>query len=71
MDGILIDHALALILDDPRIGEFAAGETNKRLKRLGPNQDQDDDDDEWWATYTAITNELIDAARARNARSPD
>jgi hypothetical protein len=36
MDDELVDYALARILDDIRIGEWATGEVDKRLKRSGP-----------------------------------
>jgi hypothetical protein len=64
MDDELVDYALALILDDIRIGEWVTGEVDKRLKRNGPQ------DCEFWAMYTTVTNELLDAVRKRNEPSP-
>ena len=60
MDDELVDYALARILDDVRIGEWATGEVAKRLKRTGPQNY------EFWATYTAVTNELLEAVRKKN-----
>jgi hypothetical protein len=60
MDEKLIDHALALILDDIRVGEWATSEADKRLNRKGPQ------DYEFWAMYTTVTNELLEAVRRRN-----
>src|ERR1700704_5688526 len=48
MDDELVDYALARILDDIRIGEWATGEVDKRLKRKGPQ------DYEFWAMYTTV-----------------
>jgi len=56
----LVAHALSLILDDPRIGEWVTAEADKRLGRKGP------EDVEFWRTYTVVTNELLDAVRAKN-----
>ena len=64
MDDELVDYALARILDDIRIGEWATGEVDKRLKRRGPQ------DHEFWAMYTTVTNELLDAVRKKNEPSP-
>jgi hypothetical protein len=64
MDDELVDYALARILDDIRIGEWVTGEVDKRLKRNGPQ------DHEFWARYTTVTNELLDAVRKRNEPSP-
>ena len=63
MDDDLVDHALALILDDIRVGEWATAEVAKRLNRKGPKNYQ------FWATYTIVTNELLDAVRKRNEPS--
>jgi hypothetical protein len=63
MDDNLMAYALALILDDVRIGEWATSEVDKRLNRKGPQ------DREFWAKYTTITNELPDAARKKNSQS--
>jgi hypothetical protein len=48
-DAALIDHALALILDDPRIHNLAGIETEKRLGRGRLNDA--DEDEQWWETY--------------------
>jgi hypothetical protein len=64
MDDELVDYALARILDDIRIGEWATGEVDKRLKRSGPQ------DHEFWAMYTTVTNKLLDAVRKKNEPSP-
>jgi hypothetical protein len=64
MDDELVDYALARILDDIRIGEWATGEVDKRLERSGPQ------DHEFWAMYTTVTNELLDAVRKKNEPSP-
>jgi hypothetical protein len=55
---------LARILDDIRIGDWATREVDKRLKRKGPQ------DYEFWAMYTTVTNELLDAVRRKNEPSP-
>lgn len=60
MDDELVAHALSLILDDPRIGEWVTAEADKRLGRKGP------EDVEFWRTFTVVTNELLDAVRAKN-----
>jgi hypothetical protein len=60
MDDDLVAHALALILDDVRIGEWATSEVDKRLSRKGPQ------DHEFWAMYTTVCNELLDAVRKKN-----
>ncbi|WP_128928755.1 hypothetical protein [Bradyrhizobium guangxiense] len=60
MDDELVAHALSLVLDDPRIGDWVTVEADKRLGRKGP------EDVEFWRTYTAVTNELLDAVRAKN-----
>jgi hypothetical protein len=62
MDEQLIAHALALILDDIRVGEWATGEVDKRLGRKGPQ------DHEFWKTYTQVTNELLEASPRRTER---
>jgi len=62
MDDDLVDHALVRILDDIRIGEWATGEVDKRLKREGPQ------DHEFWTMYTAVTNELLDCRSANTSR---
>src|SRR5882724_1445539 len=63
MDDELVNYALARILDDIRIGEWATGEVDKRLKRKGPQ------DHEFWVMYTTVTNELLDAVRKKNEPS--
>jgi hypothetical protein len=63
MDAILIGHALALILDDPTIGNWATDQTDQQLGR--PCQ-RDDDDPQWWGRYTATINELLEAIRTSN-----
>jgi hypothetical protein len=63
MDDDLVDRALALILDDIRVGEWATGEVAKRLNRQGPPNYQ------FWATYTTVMNELLDAVRKKNEPS--
>jgi len=63
MDDELVNYALAQILDDIRIGEWVTGEVDKRLKRKGPQ------DHEFWAMYTTIMNELLDAVRKKNEPS--
>jgi len=64
MDDELVNYALAQILDDIRIGEWVTGEVDKRLKRKGPQ------DHEFWAMYTTVANELLDAIRKKNEPSP-
>lgn len=64
MDDDLVNYALARILDDIRIGEWVTSEVDKRLKRKGPQ------DHEFWAMYTSVTNELLDAVRKKNEPSP-
>jgi hypothetical protein len=58
MDAKLIAHALALILDDPTIGEWATDQTDRQLGRPC-HRDDDDDDPQWWGHYTATINELL------------
>jgi hypothetical protein len=65
MDDDLVNYALSRILDDIRIGEWITEEVDKRLKRSGPQ------DHEFWAMYTTVTNELLDAVRKKNEPSPD
>lgn len=60
MDDELVAHALSLILDDPRIGEWVTAEADKRLGRKGP------EDVEFWKAHAIATNELINAVLARN-----
>ncbi len=59
----LITHALNLILDDRRIGEWTMSEVEKRLGHSAPQ------DREFWQTYIAVTSELIEAARKLNDRA--
>jgi len=63
MDDELVAHALSLILDDPRVGEWVTAEADKRLGRKGP------EDIEFWRTYTIVTNELIAAVLTKNEAS--
>jgi len=63
MDAILISHALALILDDPTIGNWATDPTDQQL---GRPCHREIDDPQWWATYTATVNELPGATRTSN-----
>jgi hypothetical protein len=65
IDHDLADYALSLVLDNTRICEWATLEVSKRLKREGPQ------DYEFWETYTAVINELLDAARKANDPVPD
>jgi hypothetical protein len=60
MDDELVTYALNLILDDLRIGEWVTSEVDKRLGRQGPQ------DHQFWAMYTTVTNELLDAVRKKN-----
>lgn len=60
MDDELVTYALNLILDDLRVGECVTAEVDKRLGRQGPQ------DHEFWAMYTTVTNELLDAVRKKN-----
>ena len=64
MEDELVVYALALILDDRRVGEWVIQEVEKRLKRKGPQ------DHQFWAMYTAVTNELLDAVRKKNEPTP-
>lgn len=63
MNDELIDYALARILDDARIGEWATQEVAERLGSSDPECDQ------FWPTYTAAINELIEAMRDKNQPS--
>jgi hypothetical protein len=63
MDNELVDFALSLILDNLRIGEWATKEVGRRFNLTDP------EDDEFWAAYTTVINELIDAARKKNESS--
>jgi hypothetical protein len=60
MDDELIAHALSLVLDDLRVCECITAEVDKRLGRKGPQ------DHEFWRMYTVVSNELLDAVRAKN-----
>lgn len=60
MDDELVAHALSLVLDDLRVCEWVTAEVDKRLGRKRPQ------DLEFWRTYTVVTNELLDAVRAKN-----
>jgi hypothetical protein len=60
MDHELIAHALSLVLDDTRVCEWITSEVDKRLGRSGPQ------DHEFWRMYTVVSNELLDAVRAKN-----
>jgi len=60
MDDELVAHPLSLVLDDLRVCEWVTAEVDRRLNRMGPQ------DLEFWRTYTVVTNELLDAVRARN-----
>jgi hypothetical protein len=64
MDDDLVNYALARMLDDIRISEWATREVDKRLKREGPQ------DHEFWAMYGTVTNEPLDAVRKKNEPSP-
>jgi hypothetical protein len=63
VDDVLIAYALTKLLDDTRVGQWAIAEIGKRLKRTGPQNF------EYLAMYTTVINELIDAARQKNARA--
>jgi hypothetical protein len=67
MDDDLVEYALSCILDDEHIGKWA---TEEVARRLGSS---DQEDDEYWVTYTAVINELLEAVRKRNEPllSPD
>lgn len=60
MDDQLVAHALSLVLDDIRVCKWVTAEVDRRLGRKGPQ------DLEFWRTYTTVTNDLIDAVRAKN-----
>ncbi|MDA9529793.1 hypothetical protein [Bradyrhizobium sp. CCBAU 25338] len=60
MDDQLVTHALSLVLDDIRVCKWVTAEVDRRLGRKGPQ------DLEFWRTYTTVTNDLIDAVRAKN-----
>jgi hypothetical protein len=60
MNDELVAYALNLFLDDLRVGEWVTSEVDKRLGRQGPQ------DHEFWAMYTTVTNELLDAVRKKN-----
>ncbi|MCK1326348.1 hypothetical protein IVA94_36905 [Bradyrhizobium sp. 156] len=59
MDADLVAHSLLLVLDDLRLCEWVTAEVDRRLDRKGPQ------DLEFWRTYTVVTNELLDAVRAK------
>jgi hypothetical protein len=63
MDDALIDYALARIVDDTRIGEWANQEVAQRLGSSDPETDQ------FWPVYTTVINELIEAMRIKNRPS--
>lgn len=60
MDDELVAYTLSLVLDDLRVCKGITVEVNNRLGRKGPQ------DGEFWRTYTAVANELLDAARSKN-----
>jgi hypothetical protein len=60
MDADLVTYALNLILDDLRVGEWVTSGVDRRLGRQGPQ------DYQFWAMYTTVTNELLDAVRKKN-----
>ena len=68
MDAILISHALALILDDPTIGNWATDQTDQQL---GRPCHREIDDPQWWKTYTATVNELLGRSAPAISPSPD
>jgi hypothetical protein len=56
----IVDHALSLILDDLTIGGYVTDAVDKRLGRKGPQ------DAEFWATYTIVVDDLLQAVRKKN-----
>jgi hypothetical protein len=54
---------LALVLDDPTIGNWA---TDQIDQKLGRPCHREIDDPQWWKTYTATVNELLGAIRTSN-----
>jgi hypothetical protein len=60
MDEAIIDHALSRIHDDTTICNWATEEVARRLGRADPQ------DYEFWATYTVVVTELLEAIRPQN-----